>query len=259
MDSKKNFTSIMVHELRSPIDSIKKISDVMRDGDICNDKKKYAEYIQMIYKSSSYALEVINNLLYIAKIESDKLELCVRPSEIEQIIKGCTQFFYTDAESANVSITVSIGKDIPESLEFDPIYIRQVLNNLLSNALKFTSAGGHIAIQALRYKKGERFSEKIKNEQIKWFVDENTDKAFAGCLDCVVIGVTDSGPGISETDIDKLFTKFIQFDDENSQGTKKGIGLGLAVVKGIIEKHGGLVGVSSREREGSTFYFTISI
>lgn len=255
MDSKENFISIMIHELRSPVDSIKKVSEVMRNDSVRNDKERYSEYVQMIYKSSSYALELINNFLAMSRIDTDRLELSIRPSNIKQIIEERARFFNTDAETKGVKIAVTAEEDIPESLEFDPTYITQVLNNLLSNALKFTEDGGHITMQVFVYKKGEVFSEKIANKKIEWFVDKNINKTFAGLSDCVIVGVTDSGSGISEIDIDKLFTKSTRLKDLSHDMRS----LGLDVVKGIIEAHDGVVGVSSRQGEGSTFYFTLNI
>ena len=258
MDSKEDFNSVMIHELRGPIDGIKKISEVMRDDRVCDNKKEYAEYVQMIYESSSYSLELINNLLDMARIETNRLELSVRQSDIKQIINESVQFFNINAETASISVAVSIEESVPESLEFDPINIKQALNNLLSNALKFTVVGGHITVWSFLHKKGESFKKEVVDGQ-KWLINENKEKEFAQLPDCIVVGVTDSGSGVSENDMDKLFTKFAQLGDANSHRSKKGIGLGLAVTKGIIEAHGGTVGASSREGEGSTFYFTINV
>ena len=257
MDSKEDFNSVMIHELRGPIDGIKKISEVMRDDRVCDNKKEYAEYVQMIYESSSYSLELINNLLDMARIESNRLELSVRPYEIKQVINESVQFFNIDAEVAKVSVKISIDEKVPESQEFDPIHVKQAVNNLLSNALKFTAAGGHITVWAFLHKEGESFNKEIADGQNKWFIDENKDKEFTQLSDCIVVGVTDSGSGVSEDDMGKLFTKFTQLGDTNSHRSKKGIGLGLAVTKGIIEAHNGTVGASSHEGKGSIFYFTI--
>lgn len=259
MDSKEDFNSVMIHELRGPIDSIKKISEVMRDGRVCGNKKEYAEYIQMIHESSSYALELINNLLDMARIETNRLELSTRPSDIKQIINESVQFFDIDAKIAKVSVTISIEKNVPDLLEFDPIYIKQAFNNLLLNALKFTAAGGHITVWSFLHREGEPFNEEVVNGQNKLFINDNKNKEFVQLPDCVVVGVTDSGSGILEADMDKLFTKFTQLSSNNSHGSKKGIGLGLAVTKGIIETHGGIVGASSHEGAGSVFYFTINV
>ena len=248
---KEDFTSMIVHELRSPLDSIKKMVELMRISEI--KKAKQAECFQMIYSSSSEMLELINNLLDIAKIEAGKFQLMKQKSDIKKIIESRILFFDIAAKDAKVKITSQFGKDIPDNVEFDPHTISQVLNNLISNAIKFTKENGIVTVQALLHKKGESLEKEAKNSGINWFIKNN----MADMPDSLLVAVTDNGIGIPADQIDKLFNKFVQAKTTFVQ--KGGTGLGLAITKSIVDSHGGVVGVESIEGKGTTFYFTLPI
>ena len=132
---KEDFISMIVHELRSPLDSIKKMIELMRAAEM--KKAKRQECYQMIHSSSSDMLELVNNLLDMAKIEAGKFELKKQTSNIAEIIKTRVLFFDISAKDAKVKITSQLGAGIPDKVEFDPHTISQVLNNLISNAIKF--------------------------------------------------------------------------------------------------------------------------
>lgn len=248
---KEDFTSMIVHELRSPLDSIKKMVEMMRGSKV--EKKKQADCFQMIYSSSSDMLELVNNLLDMAKIEAGKFELRKEKSDIKKVIESRIMFFGTSAKDAKVNLLNIVDKNIPDMVEFDPHTISQVLNNLLSNAIKFTGENGNIIIQALLHQKGKKISDEAKEVGIEWFIDEDIEDIDNSLL----VAVTDSGAGINTEQIGKLFNKFSQAKSMFVQ--KGGTGLGLAITKSIIESHGGIVGVSSIEGRGSTFYFTLPI
>ena len=254
---RKDFTSMMVHELRSPLDSIKKIGEMMRGEEIRNDVESYEEYVKMIYKSSSHMLELVNDLLDVSKIESGKFELSKRPSNIKQIIRERIRFFDAAAKDAKISLGGFFGSDIPEDMEFDPIRVSQVLNNMISNAIKFTGEDGSVTVQAMVHRSGEDVNMEAKREHIRWFLTGQSAQ-FTNLPDCVVVAVTDTGEGIAEKNINKLFNKFQQVGT-GANGDKKGTGLGLVIMKGIVEAHGGTVGVGSEEGVGTTFYFTLNI
>ena len=248
---KEDFTSMIVHELRSPLDSIKKMTEMMRVSEMKKEKK--AECFQMIYTSSSDMLELINNLLDIAKIEAGKFELMKQKSDIKKIIDSRILFFDIAAKDAKVNLASFYGKDIPDMVEFDPHTISQVLNNLISNAIKFTKENGNVTVQALFHKKGESLAGEAKDSGINWFIKNN----LLDIADSLVVAVTDNGIGIPQDQIGKLFNKFSQA--KNNFVEKGGTGLGLAITKSIIDSHGGVVGVESVEGQGSTFYFTLPI
>ena len=207
----------------------------------------------MIYGSSSDMLELINNLLDIAKIEAGKFELMKQKSDIKKVIDSRVLFFDISAKDANVKLTDCFGGDLPVAVDFDPHTISQVLNNLISNAIKFTKENGAVVVQALLHKKGESLEKEVKDSGIKWFIK----KDMADIPDSLVVAVTDNGIGIPQDQIGKLFNKFSQA--KNNFVEKGGTGLGLAITKSIVDSHGGTVGVESIEGQGSTFYFTLPI
>jgi PAS domain S-box-containing protein len=255
---RKEFTSMIVHELRSPLDGIKKMGELMRsDKTIRKDEKAYNEYLKMMYKSSSDMLELVNDLLDVSKIESGKFDVNKKPSNIKKIINERIKFFKTSAKDAKIKLEFLSGKNIPEEVLVDPIRISQVLNNLISNAVKFTRAGGIIIIQAFIHKNGKEIEKEVGEAGIRWFVKDNNG-ILKNYPDAIFIAVTDTGEGIREDNIGKLFNKFTQFEAA-ARSEKRGTGLGLVIAKGIVEAHGGKIGVFSQEGVGSTFYFTINL
>lgn len=248
---KEDFTSMIVHELRSPLDSIKKMAELMRSSQV--KRAKQEECLQMIHASSSGMLELVSNLLNVAKIEAGKFELKKQEYDIKKTIESRILFFDIASKDAKIKMTSQFGKDIPDKVEFDPNTISQVLNNLISNALKFTKENGTVVIQALLHKNGESLEKEAKDAGINWFVK----KDIADVPDSLVVAVTDSGMGIPENQINKLFNKFFQV--KSTFVEKEGTGLGLAIIKSIVESHGGIVGAESIEGQGTTFYFTLPI
>jgi signal transduction histidine kinase len=214
-------------------------------------KAKLAECFQMIYSNSSDMLELINNLLDIAKIEAGKFELMKQKSDIKKLIESRILFFDIAAKDAKVKLTSCFGKDIPDNVEFDARTISQVLNNLISNAMKFTKENGSVAVQTLLHKNGESLEKEAKDAGIVWFIK----KDISDTPDSLVVAVTDNGIGIAPDQINKLFNKFVQAKSTFVQ--KGGTGLGLAIIKSIVDSHGGVVGVESVEGQGTTFYFTL--
>lgn len=253
---KEDFASMIAHELRAPLDGIKKISEEIISQKLV--KSKVTEYTQMIYKNSTELLDLVNNLLDVAKLESGKFEIFKQPGNIEEIIKYRIDFFKILAKEAGIKINSHIDKNLPDKANFDQIRITQVLNNFISNALKFTKPGGHITIQALLHKKGKDIKEEAIKVGIKWFLEEKAQDLTAQA-DSLIVAVTDSGIGIPQDKIPYLFSKFKQFQRADISGKKKGTGLGLVIVKNVIEMHKGVVGVEAKEGAGSTFYFTIPV
>lgn len=248
---KEDFTSMIVHELRSPLDSIKKMIELMRVSQV--KKAKQEECFQMIYGSSSDMLELINNLLDIAKIEAGKFALTKIPSDIKEIIQSRVLFFDIAAKDAKVKLTSQVAKDVPDKIDFDPHTISQVLNNLLSNAIKFNKEAGSVVVQALLHKKEQGTATEAKEAGINWFIKND----IVDLPDSLVVAVTNTGAGIAPAQINKLFNKFFQVKTVFAQ--KGGTGLGLAITKSIIDSHGGVVGAESIEGQGATFYFTLPI
>lgn len=253
-----DFTSMIVHELRSPLDSIKKMSELMQKTDIKKDEGLNKEYPKIVYENSSNMLNLVNGLLDVAKLESGKFKIAPQEINIKNLIEDRTAFFKPLADASRIKINLKSGSNIPEKILADPARISQVLNNFLSNSLKFTENGGKIEIQVIAHLKGWDIFEDAENAGIKWFIEKN-DKNILSLENSLLVAITDNGIGINKKNIEKLFNKFEQLQANIETEEKKGTGLGLIIAKGIIESHKGIVGVSSIEGKGSTFYFTLPI
>lgn len=254
---KDDFTHMIVHELRSPLDSIRKISEVLRDGSVKRSAKGSKEYLQMIYQNSSGMLELVNNILDLAKLEAGKFEIRRESSNIKDVIDNRINFFDLYAKDVKVKLHSVYDKQLPIVADFDPGGIKQVLNNLISNAVKFTRGGGIVNITVFQHKAGSKVSEEFKalSGEVPVLLSEDVLKDAPSSL---VVAVSDSGVGISKDGIGQLFNKFKQLEG-SFPGAKKGTGLGLAIAKGIVEGHGGQIGAVSKEGIGSTFYFMLPL
>ena len=256
---REDFISIMVHELRSPLDGIKKRIEVLNDPSLPKAPEKESEIMNTIYVNAAHMLELVNDLLDAAKLEAGKFEFRKEPSGIRILIQERVNFYKILAEGDSIVLDYKVDQKVPEKINMDPVRMGQVLNNLISNAIKFTETGGKITVQALLHKQNGNIMEEAKDAQISWLLDKD-DKNITKVGDSVVIAVTDSGIGISQDNIGQLFNKFKQFKATAAKKEeKKGTGLGLVIAKGLAEGHGGVIGVGSEEGTGSTFYFTIPI
>lgn len=257
---RKDFTSMLVHELRSPLDGIKKISEVLKNKTIVLDNKGHDEYIELIYKNSSNMLELVNDILDVAKIESGKFTVKKQEGNIVNVIKDRVDFYSIFAKNSNVSLKAFFGKDLPEKMMFDQEGIEHVLNNLMSNAIKYTNEKGEVSVVTFYHKGGVNIQEEAKAagySSANPFPAKITGDEKNSCL---VVMVSDSGIGIEEENMNNIFSKFRQLDTKNAVSKKqKGTGLGLVIAKGIIDEHNGHIGVASKIGVGSTFFFILPL
>jgi two-component system, NtrC family, sensor histidine kinase KinB len=257
---RNDFTSMMVHELRSPIDGINKMADfIMHGKEGKKMEKTISEYAPLIYKGSADMLRLVSNLLDAAKVGSGKYQVFKEPSvDIRKIIEERITFCQPTAKAKSVKLSSVVAEDVPKSISLDPNAIVGVFNNFIFNSIKFNKDNGEIAIQAFVHNADGNVVEEAKKNGIKWFVKEK-DNLFKNIPRSLVVAITDSGVGISQENIPLLFNKFRQFKTAATSSGKKGTGLGLVIAKGIVEAHGGVVGVASEEGNGSTFCFNIPL
>ncbi len=225
--AKTEFIANMNHELRTPLNSIIGFSDVLYNenfGTLSDIQKKY---LSNVIKNGKHLLEIVNDLLDISKIEAGKMELFREKFVILDIINGIKATMMPLAKKKDIDLKCSINMDDPQIVA-DALKFKQILYNLVSNAIKFTDQGGSVTIGV-----------------------ERSD-------DLVSVFVEDTGFGISQKDQDKLFYPFIQVDSSNSR-KYGGTGLGLALVKNFVEMHDGNVWVESEVGKGSKFTFTIPV
>jgi signal transduction histidine kinase/PAS domain-containing protein len=250
---REDFTSMMVHELRSPLTGIRSIANLLREDKIKNEQKKYQEFIDLIVTNSASMLDLVNDLLDVAKLEAGKFQVMKKDTNISDLMKVRAESFKSLANDSHLTIEIKEEPDLP-LMSVDENKISQVLNNLLSNAIKFTKAG-KVTISAFKLKANEKMINKVSQIGMIWpglkdnlTIDE----------DSLVMAVTDTGMGIPEDQVDKLFNKFTQLE-QSAASEKKGTGLGLVITKGIVEAHGGTVSLCSQVDKGTTFYFTLPL
>lgn len=228
---KSDFLANMSHELRTPLNSIIGFSDVLRDVPNLNDKqKKYAENIQ---NSGKLLLEMINDILDLAKIEAGKMQVSPSSFELGNLVSGQCDMMRSLVDEKNVDLHTEFAEDLPPVFQDQP-KLQQILTNLLSNAIKFTPDGGLITVR----------------------VGLVTPSVFQ-------LTVADTGVGIPEEDFEVIFEKFRQSNAvlQNDGLTRQyaGTGLGLSIVKELCKLLGGEIRLSSQLGTGSTFHVLLPV
>ncbi|MFH1598305.1 MAG: ATP-binding protein [Patescibacteria group bacterium] len=249
---REDFTSMMVHELRSPLNGIKMLTQVMQRQKIV-DKPTLKRNIEVIENSSGSMLELVNDLLDVAKLEAGKFEIKPVPYDIKEVINDRVKFYQPLAQEKQITLGAALDEALPDKIDFDPDRINQVLNNLISNSIKFTGQGGTVTVQSFLHTKDSSLQEEAKKAKVVWQATKDNNQLTA-MPDSLVLAVTDSGEGIAQANQEKLFNKFTQFQSKKEGKEEAGTGLGLVIAKGIVEAHGGKISVASQEGVGSTFY-----
>jgi signal transduction histidine kinase len=252
---REDFTSMIVHELRTPLSGIQKTSELMKKPakkDVAQTKR----FIEIIYQNSSGMLDLVNDILDAAKLQAGKFEVQLVPTDIVEIIENREEFFEVSAEERHIKLETIIAKDIPKDIPMDMQRIKQVLNNLLSNAMKYTADNGSVTVSAFVHDPAVAVATEISKLKIP-LPAPLPETAFPAGKRSLVVAVSDTGMGISTELLPKLFSKFQQLNNTAFVSNIKGTGLGLAISKGIVEGHGGNIGVVSQIGSGSAFYFVL--
>ena len=250
---KDEFLANMSHELRTPLNSILGMSEGLLEGILGAINQRQSQAITAIEKSGRHLLELINDILDLSKIEAGKLELEITKVNILQLCQSSLNFVKHQAFKRQIQLRANLSKEIGE-MSLDERRIRQVLINLLSNAVKFTPIGGRVVLD-VHYEPIEvNLAEHISLTRIP--VQPKPNSVLESCpLEdrfYLCISVTDTGIGIDPLDQVKLFKPFVQIDSSLNR-KYEGTGLGLALVKQIVEMHGGDVTLRSQIGEGSCF------
>ena len=252
-----DFTSMIVHELRTPLSGIQKASELLKKpGKKTGPSPK--QYVDIIYQNSSGMLDLVNDILDAAKLQAGKFEISREPASIADIVENRVSFFNLSAEDRKIALTVAADESLPKTASFDVQRIKQVLNNLISNALKFTTEGGSVAITSFLHTPGTPANTVLRKMKVQ-LPEPLPEELFAPLPQSLVVAVTDTGVGIKAEQMPQLFSKFKQLDNQSVVPNIKGTGLGLAIAKGIIEGHGGVIGAVSKVGVGSSFYFTLPL
>lgn len=222
--AKSDFISSVSHELRTPLTSVKGFSSLLAEEKFGKLPPEAKEKLKKIDENVNKLMDIVNTLLDISRIESGKMEIQIALFDIVKPLKEVTDFLTPQIEAKGINLTF----DIPKSLNvfMDKNLIERVLINLINNAIKFTPRGGKIKISC----------KKDKNQAI--------------------ISVSDTGCGIEKENLEKIFQEFFRVNNPINQ-KMKGSGLGLSLVKRIIDTHKEKIWVESQIDKGTTFYFTL--
>jgi PAS domain S-box-containing protein len=226
---KDEFLANMSHELRTPLNSILGMTEGLLEqifGSV-NDKQRHA--LQTVERSSDHLLALINDILDVAKIESGQIELDFAPTDVASLCQSSLAFIKQQALKKCIQLEVNLPQNLPDQM-LDERRIRQVLINLLNNAMKFTPEGGRITLEASTHR----------------------DQETSHTNDWLRLAITDTGIGIAPENIHKLFQPFVQIDSALNR-QYAGTGLGLALVKQMVELHSGKVSLTSELGMGSCF------
>lgn len=224
---KSEFLANMSHEIRTPLNGIIGFTKLLEKSNL---DRKQEDYVNTIYSSSESLLTIINDVLDFAKIEAGKLLLDNRSMNLRDTIEDVLTMLAPQAQAKNLELVTILYTDVPAQIISDQLRIKQVITNLVSNAIKFTPEGSVVVRAAL---------EQSQNKKIT-----------------IKVSVSDTGIGLSKDQQKALFHAFQQADSSTAREFG-GTGLGLAISKRLVEQMGGDIGLESEVDQGSTFWFTL--
>lgn len=229
-EAKRSFLAVMSHELRTPMNGIMGFANLLMNSKLDERQKDYAE---TIYSSGESLLGLLNDILDISKIEAGSLELEESDFDLKDVVKSVVNLMGPRAYTNRLELSTYIDPNLPRCLNGDAGRVRQILLNLVGNAIKFTPSGA-IAIEVTENSKADETTREIR------------------------IAVTDTGVGIPADKLEDIFKRFVQVDD-GSDRKYEGSGLGLAICKKLATMMKGEIGVESTPDQGSSFWVTLRL
>jgi signal transduction histidine kinase len=214
--------AVVSHDLRNPLNTVSMAASLLLEVELPPEKTR--RQIQLIERSATTMDGLIQDLLDVSRAESGSLSLEMQEEPIPPLIQEVVEAFTLTAEEHHIVLKREIESDVPR-VKIDRARMRQVLSNLIGNAIKFTADGGQVTLRVEK-KSGE-----------------------------LLFSVSDTGRGIQTDEIGRVFDRFWQ----SKKSKKAGAGLGLAICKAVVQAHGGRIWVQSEEGKGSTFFFTLPV
>jgi len=221
--------------LRTPLAALRALVETLRDGAL-EDPPAARRFLGRMETEVDALTQMVEELLALSRIESGRAPLEMRPQAVRDVVVPPVERLRPQAERAGLTLTVELPPDLPP-IRADLDHVRQVITNLVHNAVKFTPAGGKVVVRA------------------------EVEKDWPPHLPipaspCVIVSVSDTGVGIAADDLLRIFERFFKADRARASG---GTGLGLAIARHIVRAHGGSIWAESVEGRGSTFYFTLPL
>jgi PAS domain S-box-containing protein len=259
--AKSQFLANMSHELRTPLNAIIGFSEILADKTFGDLNARQLKYSNNILNSGRYLLQLINDILDLAKVEAGRVELVRNRFAVGKAFSEVQAIVKTLANKKSISLEIEAAPDLP-MLFADESKVKQVMYNLLSNAIKFTPDGGRVfvtaAIQNAATAELTSAGESLRGEGLMGQQGRKGESTSAG--ECLQVTVADTGIGIKAVDQERVFKEFEQVDSSYGR-LQQGTGLGLALTKRLVEMHGGQIWVESEgvEGKGSRFTFVLPI
>lgn len=234
---RSDFIGIVSHQLRAPLSNLRWAIEALMSGYLNHLQEKQLEYFKILKENSDRMQALVSDLLIVSRIEEGKLPLQKSPFSLSELVKQIIKEFEPFAQARNVKIRLAIGKNLPFAFA-DPRQTRQAIENLLDNAIRYIPPPSF-----------EQYKGKVKRKrEVKITLSHQDFRLF--------FKIEDTGLGISQKDQKYLFKKFFRAESAKKLQTQ-GSGLGLFIVKSIIERMGGKIGFKSQENKGSVFWFTL--
>jgi PAS domain S-box-containing protein len=254
---RERLTSMIVHELRSPIDGIRKVVELFRAEGVELDTEQMQKYYGMMHENAENMLALINDLYDVSRLESGDFPIDRSEVAVYDLLEGAVDGINERAQQHDVSVKLMCAESVPQQMRLDVSRMQQVLHTMLKNAVDHTPANGHVGIGAFVHRSDGTVAQEARDLSVLQVNEAPPELEREN--DSLVIAVADTGEGMPEEKRAKLFDAYTQFEQSTRSEEQEGSGLGIVIAKGIIEMHGGSLFVASEIDVGTTFYCTIPL